>query len=55
MRDTYVLIVFVLLIAAGTGLAWGGKVTPEAVLVPLTTGFLGLLANTKKLGSGDKS
>jgi len=48
MRDTYVLILFVLFLICGTFLAYSGKVEPQLVLTPIVTGFLGLLASTKQ-------
>lgn len=46
MRDTYVLILFMMFIACGTFLAYSGKVEPQLIMTPIVTGFLGLLART---------
>lgn len=44
MRDTYVLFVFSLLIASATFLAWAHILDASLTLIPIITGFLGLLA-----------
>jgi hypothetical protein len=42
------MILFCLFIASGTFLSYSGKVEPQLVLVPIVTGFLGLLASIPK-------
>lgn len=49
MRDTYVLILFIAFLAAGTFLSFMGKVAPELVIIPLLTGFMGLLTDKPKM------
>lgn len=44
MRDTYVFFIFALLIGASTFLAYGHVVDGSLTLLPIITGFLGLLA-----------
>ena len=51
MRDTFIFVLFGAFIAAGTFLAWSGKVPAELVIAPVITGFLGLLADKPKFAT----
>ncbi len=48
MRDTYVFALFLTFIVCATILSYSGKLEPIGVLVPLMTGFLGLLVDKPK-------
>jgi len=44
VRDTYVFLIFSLLIASASFLAWAKVLDGSLTLLPIITGFLGLLA-----------
>jgi hypothetical protein len=44
VRDTYVMWIFTMLIACATFLAWARIVDGTITILPIITGFLGLLA-----------